>query len=538
MKKLVFATAMALVSMSFAPASALRAQGSNQGTISIQNPAEFNAYQTAVTQSNPSAKAEALESFLRAYPESVAKKAVLDALIDTYQSLNEPDKALSAASRLLDVDPTNMKAIFISVYIRKNQCNQSVNPSTGLSKDPQVCDDAADLAQKGLALAKPAGTSDSDWARMTGATYPIYDSAIALDDAASKKDFSAAIGEYRKELMLDSPKATESGQGLVDTLQLAEAYAKPQTRNVVLACWFYARAWNFAPPAYKAQIEPKLEYWYKRYHGALDGLDAVKTEAAETVFPPATFKITPAATPAQVADKVVNETPDLTKLNLEDKEFILANGSPADQLKLWSVLQGQLTPVPGIVISDPANVLNVEVTTTRSVKPQDFVVHLTTPQDCSTVPPPPPDIRIADAQQYILSNGVQADTSAMGDLLTSTLHIRRIVIEPAVSAINMAVTQDAKDNKTPDFIVNMKTPVSCKDAPPAGFEMQLLPAEELDATYSSYKPIAATSTRLATAQIVLSGGFIQKQPPKVPARRPVARRRVGALVTHSNSRAG
>jgi tetratricopeptide (TPR) repeat protein len=526
MKKLVFATAMALVSMALASAPALRAQGSNEGTISIQNPAEFNAYQTAVTQSNPSAKAAALESFLRAYPKSVAKEAVLVDLIQTYQSLNEPDKALSAASRLLEVDPDNMRAIYISVYIEMNQCTQSVDPSTGVSKNPQVCDHAADLAQKGLGLSKPADTPDDAWKKMTDATYPIFHSAIALDDAAAKKDDSAAIAEYRKALMLYPADATKSGPGLVDTLHLAEAYAKPKSKNEVLACWFYARAWNFAPPAYKAQIEPKLEYWYKQYHGSLDGLNDVKTAAAQSLFPPADFKITPAATPAQIADKVVNETPDLTKLNLEDKEFILANGSPADQQKLWSVLQGQLTPVPGNVISDPADVLNVEVTTTRSVKPQDFVVHLTTPQACSAVPPPPADTKIADAQQYILSNGVQADTSAMGDLLTSTAGIRKIVIEPAVSTINMAVTQDAKDNNTPDFIVNMKTPVSCKDAPAPGFQMKTLPAEELDATYDSYKPIAATSTRLATAQIVLGGGFIQKQPPKTPARRPVARRPV------------
>ncbi len=538
MKKLFFATAIALASMSLASASVLQAQGSNQGTISIANPAEFNAYQTAVTQSNPSAKAAALESFLQAYPKSVAKKAVLDDLIDTYQSLNQPDKVLSAASRLLQLDPNNMKAIYISVYIEEIQCNQSVDPATGVSKNPQVCDNAATLAQRGLAVPKPASIADADWTKMTGATYPIFDSAIALDDTASKQDYSAAIAEYRKELMLDSPEATERGQGLVDTLQLAEAYAKPKTHNEVLACWFFARAWNFAPPAYKAQIEPKLEYWYKHYHGALDGLNAVKTAAAATVFPPPGFTIKPAATPAQIADKVVNETPDLTQLNLGDKEFILANGSPADQQKLWSVLQGQLTPVPGIVISDPANVLNVEVTTVRSVKPQDFVVHLTTPQDCSAVPAPPRDFKIADAQQYILSNGVQADTSAMGDLLTRVAGIRRIVIDPAVAVINMAVSQDAQDNKSADFTVNMKTPVSCKDAPAPGFQMKTLPAEELDATYSSYQPIPATATRLATAQIVMSGGFIQKQPPKEPPRRPAAERRVGALATHSSGRAG
>jgi len=51
MKKLVLAAVMALVSLSVVTAPTLRAQDSGQ--LTIQNPAEFNAYQTASTQSDP-----------------------------------------------------------------------------------------------------------------------------------------------------------------------------------------------------------------------------------------------------------------------------------------------------------------------------------------------------------------------------------------------------------------------------------------------------------------------------------------------------
>ncbi len=105
MKKFVFASVLAMVSMSLAYTPALHAQDS----ITIKDPAEFNAYQTASTQSDPKAKAVALESFLQTFPQSVVKNAVLDTLIDTYQSLGDADKTLSAASRLLQVDPNNMK---------------------------------------------------------------------------------------------------------------------------------------------------------------------------------------------------------------------------------------------------------------------------------------------------------------------------------------------------------------------------------------------------------------------------------------------
>jgi hypothetical protein len=43
-------------------------------------------------------------------------------LLDAYQGLSDADKTLSAASRLLQVDPNNMKAIFISVFIKNGQC--------------------------------------------------------------------------------------------------------------------------------------------------------------------------------------------------------------------------------------------------------------------------------------------------------------------------------------------------------------------------------------------------------------------------------
>ncbi len=433
MKKLVLASLMALAIISLVTAPTLRAQAAQSSDqITIQNPAEFNAYQTASTQTDPAARATALEDFLTTYPQSVVKKAVLDQLIDTYQKVGDPDKALSAASRLLQVDPNNMKAIYLSVFIKRSQCLKT--------SDPQTCDDAAALAQKGLTVAKAAEVTDADWKQLTGATFPIYHSAIALDDLVSKKDSKSAEDEYTKELMLFPLQATTSGPGLVDTLQLAEAYAKPDARDMVEAIWFYARAWNFAPAAYKTQIEPKLEYWYKRFHGGIDGLDAVKSASAATLFKPDSLTITPAPTPDKLAhDALVGGDP--MKLNLEDKEFILANGVKEDSDKLWALLKDQPTPVPGIVIEATASVLKV------------------------------------------------------------------------------AVTQDAKDSKVADFIVNLKKPLDDKDIPAIGSLFKLMSdgGPELDGTYDTFTLVPATATTAATAQIVLRDGFVQEQKKAAPA---------------------
>ena len=443
MKKLVFASVMALASLSLVKAPTLRAQDS--GTLSIKDPAEFNAYQMASTQSDPKAKSAALETFLQTYPQSVAKKLVLDALVDTYQALGDADKTVSAASRLLQVDPDSMKAVFISVYIKKGQCAKT--------SDAQTCDDTAALANKGLAAAKPAGVSDDDWKKQTSATYPIFHSAIALDDIIGKKDVKAGIEEYKKELMMYPPDATKSGPGLVDTLQLAEAYTKPDGRDLVQAVWFYARAWNFAPAAYKGQIEPKLEYYYKKYHGDLKGLDDVKSQSAASLFPPGTFKIDAAKTPAEQIHDLIATTPDLNTLALADKETVLALGTKEDADKLWGLLQGKQTPVPGTVM------------------------------------------------------------------------------ESTASQIKVAVTQDAKDAKTADFIVNLKEPLADKDIPAVGSELKLLKdgGPELDGTYDTYTQIPATATVAQSAEIVLKDALLQVEKKKAtPVHKPAAGHRPAA----------
>ena len=122
----------------------------------------------------------------------------------------------------------------------------------------------------------------------------------------------------------------------------------------------------------RPQIEPQLDYWYKRYHGTLDGdaaikqqINAIKTQAQATLFPPAT---SPSRPRPRLQDSRIRPLPAAIRrnLNLEDKEYILANGSDADATGLWALLKGQQTPVPGNVISDPATVLKITVTTAAS----------------------------------------------------------------------------------------------------------------------------------------------------------------------------
>jgi hypothetical protein len=364
-------------------------------------------------------------------------------LLETYQGLGDADHVVSTAGRVLQVDPNNMEALFLSVVIKRSQCTRSIDQKSGKSNDATTCDDGAAMATKGLGLSKPDGVSADDWKKQTDAAYPIFHSMIALDDIVSKGDTKAGISEYRNELMLFPPEATQSGPGLVDTLNLAEAYVKLAPPDPVNAVWFYARAWDFAPGGYKAVIEKKLDYWYNKFHGSLDGLDAIKQQAQATVFPAGTLMITPADTPAQKIHKILANTPDLNTLALADKELVLAYGSKEDADKLWDLLKDKETPVPGIVI------------------------------------------------------------------------------EATASVIKVAVTDDAKQSKIPDFIVNLKAAITVdKDIPAVGSEFKLQPAAELDGTYDSYTQVPATDTVAQSVQIVLRDGFIQPEKKKVVPKKP------------------
>ena len=271
MKKLVLASVMALASISLVTAPTLRAQGSDQ----ITHP-EPRRIQCVSNRQHPDrSKGQSLgpgrlSDRLSAERGQEGRPRQTDC---TYQQTGDADKALGAASRLLQVDPNNMKAIYLSVIIKRSQCLKT--------SDPQTCDDAAALAPKG-----PGGSQARRCLRCR----------LEEDD---RRDLSHLPLGHRprrpglKEGLQGSRGRVQEG---ADALSAAGHHQRhrprwipcssprpmpsPMRRDMVQAIWFYARAWNFAPPAYKAQIEPKLEYWYKRYHGNLDGLDAVKTASA------------------------------------------------------------------------------------------------------------------------------------------------------------------------------------------------------------------------------------------------------------------
>ena len=339
MKKSVLASLLALATICPGTVSMVYGQAAQSGQITIKDPAEYNAYTDAVGQATPAAKAQKIEAFLTTYPNSVVKNDLLEQLMAAYQTSGDMAKTLSTADRLLAADPGNLRALFIEVYLEESQAATKTSPA-----DAQpILDKAAAQAQTALSAPKPAGMADADYQKLKEATTPIFQGAIAKDDA-NKKDFAGAITGFTSELKAYSnPEQTQKGPGLNDTYLLGQAYAQQTPPDLKNATWFLTRAAQFAPPQAKPQIEAAAEYFYKKYHGSMDGYPAIQTMAQANLFPPAEYNPTPAPpppSPADLAAQTVASTPDLKTLSLGDREFILFNGKPEDAQKMWDMMKG------------------------------------------------------------------------------------------------------------------------------------------------------------------------------------------------------
>lgn len=376
MKKVVFASMLAVAFMvpAVAPAALAQDQGS-QSSISIKDPAEYNAYTNAMGQPTPAAKAAAIESFLQQYPNSQVKQLMLEQLVGAYQATGDTAKTYDASKRLLQVDPGNLRALTFVVYVEKAQADGN----------QAKLDDAAADAQRGLTAAKPASMSEDDFQKLKTIATPIFYNAIAADDLA-KKDYQDAISALSSELKSDQPAQTTQQPSLADTYYLGTAYLQENSKdpaNQVNGIWYLARAAQYLPEPYKTTAEKAAEYWYNKYHGGMDGFPQIQQLAHDNVFPPATYKPTPAPpppSPQDLAHQAVVSTPDLKTLALTDKEFILSNGTPDDAQKVWAVLNGVTAEVPGTVISATADSVQLAVSDdAKQSQKADFTINMKTP---------------------------------------------------------------------------------------------------------------------------------------------------------------
>ena len=362
--------------LSFSGVALAQAPAAAAGGQIQMDPAEFTDYDNAVNkQTTPQTQAPALEAYLVKYPKSAVKADVLARIMIDYSSFDHT-KAIDAADKVLQLNPDNLQAYVIEVAYR----TEAAQAQTDAAAKQSGLDAAASYAQKGLAAAKPASMSDADYQKLKDYSTPIFYGAEASDDLA-KKDDAGAITAYKAELAAEPPAATSQPAALQETYYLGQAYYQSTPPDYVNCTFYTTRAASLAPDQFKPQLQPLANYCYKKYHGSMDGYDAVVTAAKANLNPPADFKIVPAPTDEDIVKQTIASTPDLATLALSDKEFILQHGSPTDADKVFDTVKGKSFEIPdATVIAATADQLQVAVSDDAvQSKTADFTYAMKTP---------------------------------------------------------------------------------------------------------------------------------------------------------------
>ena len=426
--------------------------------------AEATAYNNAMGQTAPAAKAQALEAYLTAYPQSAVKSSVLQQLMVAYSQIPDQAKALDAADRLLQVDPGNIRALTLEVYFRKNQADQLTDPAAkqaGLDK-------AADYAQKGLQATKPKDMSDADFQKIQQSANPIFYSAIGTA-ALNKKDTATAITNFKQELAaVPVESTTQPGPVLQDTYFLGLAYLQSSPPDYVNCTFYVTRFVAYAPEPYKSQMTPTATYCYKKYHGNSEGYDAVVTAAKANLNPPSGFTITPAPKASDIAHQTVTSTSDLSTLALSDKEFILQNGTAADADKVFATIKGKDVKIPdATVISATDSALQVAVSDDAvQSKTADFTFNMKEP--LKTPPTVGSKVTLSGVYQSYTRGGVSMGGSSSGSSASGTSAAGSTTGSSDASSTGAAsTTSAASGDPGPVMIVMSDGELASKAAPKA-----------------------------------------------------------------------
>lgn len=320
----------------------------------IKDPAEYNAYVTALQQQDNNAKISALEAFLTQYPSSVMKSSALEQLMSAYQATGNQAKVVDSAKRLLTADPNNLRALALLTFLaRQGVMTGGAGAATSLSDLQQYCAKGLDAVK---ANQKPAGMKPEDFEKLKKETTQIFNSGCGFG-ALQAKDYQHAI-EYLKASVDQDPN------DLQNVYPLATAYLALTPPDTLNGLFYLARAAGIAQAGSPAQqqIQAYGQKVYKNYHGSDQGwADYALPTAKTATAPPPDWgdKITKYVppTPAQQAhDLVKDKTPDQVKqLSFGEWELVLAAGTPEDQAKVWDVIKNVPLQMEGTVIEATSN---------------------------------------------------------------------------------------------------------------------------------------------------------------------------------------
>jgi len=349
MKKSLVTLVLALAALAAAQQSAAPAAPPAQSAPpaqqkkEIKDPAEYNTYIAALREANPQAQAQAFETFLQQYPNTVVKEDALEQLMAAYEKLGNAAKTTETAGRVLQVDPNNVRALALLAYTSRASAEGGQAPQ-------QNAADAAKYGQAGLralaTMSKPEGMSDADFEKFKTQVAIIFNGSAGFG-ALQNKDFAGAQKYLQAAVDLEIKQNPNDPNALRDIYPLALAYLEAKPINPA-GLWWIARA--AALSNNNPQIVKYGQFKYTKYHGSPDGWDQLLAQAKASAAPAADFSVAPAPSPAEQAKRLA-DSKNPKEMTFDELQLIFTDGSPEVQQKVWAQIKGTEIPFAAKVIS-------------------------------------------------------------------------------------------------------------------------------------------------------------------------------------------
>jgi tetratricopeptide (TPR) repeat protein len=340
------------------PAGQQPAAGGDQANVPtsqkvIKDPAEYNAYITALNTTDPAAKGAAMEAFVAQYPQSIVKVDALEQAMSAYQQASNQQKVEQVARQILTIEPNNVRALAIVVFLERGQIKDAASGAKARAD--------AERGLQELQNWKPADVSGAEAEKLRNQMTGIFAGTAAFG-ALQQKDYANARKFYEEALKVDP-------NDLGNNYQIAIALLESNPSDP-LGFWYGAKALSIAqkqnPQAFQAW-SPYFLSRYKKYHGNTDDWNQRMATAATETAPPANFvaSIPLAPTQCDLAAQAVSPTGDID-LSFSDRELVLscrdktpANKTAAD--RVWQDIQTKekngeaklKIPVKVIAVPDP-----------------------------------------------------------------------------------------------------------------------------------------------------------------------------------------
>jgi hypothetical protein len=276
----------------------------------VKDQAEYDLVQAIQKEADAAKRLELLKTWKEKYPTSDFKKNRIEAILMTYQGLNNPEGMLETAKEIVSGEP---KSFLGNLWITLLTVSMNKNTPEGLS-------DGEKAANGLLSADKPATVTDADWPKQQ--SYAAFNSARTLGWIAwQKKAYTDAEASFTKALTI-TPASAEISYWLGSVI-VAQKDAEKQGK----ALWHFARAAGLeGDGAFQGAQKDRTKAYFEKNYLAVregkDGMDELTAKAKAEPMPPADFRV--------------------VSISIEEEEKMAKLKDSDPKLYLWLTLKKEL----------------------------------------------------------------------------------------------------------------------------------------------------------------------------------------------------